>query len=205
MLGDVSAILIMYLSKTSTQLLYNTARSPVLWGRGRCHRRDAAARRTLQGRRVPGKMLAGGRCVPVTWVCLRQCVSPASPTGPLPPLPGRAVAQRWQPGLQGLGALAAPSRRRGHRGSLNAASPERAARAKQTKLWSQSLFCFHLFTLFYSPHQCRIRNPSCLLACNTCPSVRTPVGSPELLQNGNGSEFPPKPQSCCKAATGFAC
>lgn len=56
-------------------------------------------------------MPAGGRCVPVTWVCPRQCVSPANPVGPSPPLPGRAVAQRWQPGLQGLGALAAPCRR----------------------------------------------------------------------------------------------
>lgn len=198
--------------KTSTQLLCNRARSPVSQGRGWCHRRDAAARHTLQGRRVPGEVSAGGRCVPLTGVCPRQCVSSASPTGPFPPLPSTAVAWRWHGSgmavaarAAGLGALAAPSRQGGHCGSLNAASLEQAARAKQTELWSHSLFYFHVVTLFYSPHQRRIGNPSCLLGCDTCPSARTPVGSPELLQNGNGSEFPPKQQTCCKAATRFAC
>lgn len=195
----------MYLYKTSTQLLYNMAHSPVSRGRGRCHCRDATACRALRGRRVPGEVSAGGRRVPITGVCPCLCVSPASPVGPFPPLPGRAVARRWQPGLQGLGALAAPSRQGGHCGSLNAASLEQAARARQTKLWSQPLFCFHLFALFYSPHQRRIRNPSPLLGCSTCPSARTPVGSPELVQKGNGSELPPKQQTCCKAAARFAC
>ena len=98
----------MYLYKTSTQLLYNTARSPVSRGRGRCHRRDATACRALQGRRVPGEVSAGGSACAHHWgvpapVCVpsksRGTISTSSRQGG-----GTAVAARAA-GLGGTGSF----------------------------------------------------------------------------------------------------
>ena len=101
-LGDVLAILIMYFYKPSTQLLHNTAGSPASRGRGRCHCRDAAARRAVQDRRVPVEVWA------CHWVCRASACPQQVPREQCHLFP----AARWHGGgNQDLGSPAAPSGR----------------------------------------------------------------------------------------------
>lgn len=139
------------------------------------------------GQEDPRRGVSGGvcvcvcvcRCVPVARVCPHQRV-PSESRGTIATSSRQGGGTVAAARAAGLGGTGSSIQTRGHCGSLHAARRERAARAKPTQRWSQSLSCFHLFTLFYSPHQGRIRIPPCLLGRDTCPPARTPAGSPEL-------------------------
>lgn len=173
----------MYLYETGTQLLCNTAHSPLS--------RDGDG--VTAGMPQPaalsraGGSLAGGGGTPVPGVRPCQCVSPASPAGPLPPLPGRAVARR-QPGLQGLGALAAPSGPGGvtGRSQPGAGSPSQTDR---TGVSLCSVFIYsHQFTALASAES------EILHACQVVilvPQRGRQCGALSCCRTGTGANFHP--------------